>query len=105
LRSCAGQGDFSAVTAFLRFNGARRRQPQIDGWFDSQPAELADIAREWFSQGAGRFMRHVKARPGALPDRAPLEALIRAAYAEIKNKLDAEKDLKSNFSPERTRGW
>jgi hypothetical protein len=146
------------VTAFLRFDGARRRQPHIDAWFDSQPAELADIAREWFSQmrncgedvtellhdghptacvqdaafgyvniftahvnvgffhgasladpakllqGTGRFMRHVKARPGKLPDRAPLEALVRAAYADIKNKLDDERGSRSNSSPERTRG-
>ena len=42
-------------------------------------------------QGTGRFMRHVKARPEALPDRKPLEALIRAAYADIKAKLAAEK--------------
>jgi hypothetical protein len=42
-------------------------------------------------QGDGRFMRHVKARPGALPDRAPLEALIQAAHRDIKSKLAAEK--------------
>lgn len=41
-------------------------------------------------QGTGRFMRHVKAKPEALPDRAPLEALIRAAYEDIKAKLAAE---------------
>jgi len=52
-------------------------------------------------QGTGRFMRHVKARPGALPERASLEALIRAAYADIKARLAAEKDLRPNKSPER----
>ena len=40
-------------------------------------------------QGTGRFMRHVKARPGDLPDSAALRALIRAAYADIKLKLSA----------------
>src|SRR5690349_21373630 len=42
-------------------------------------ASLADPSR--ILEGDGRFMRHVKARPGALPDRAPLQALIEAAYA------------------------
>ena len=47
-------------------------------------------------QGTGRFMRHVKARPGALPDSAPLEALIRAAYEDIKTRLAAERNLRPN---------
>lgn len=133
------------ANSFLRFNGAARHQPRIDQWFEAQRPELAEIAREWFSQmrncgpdvtellhdghptaciedaafgyvnvftahvnvgffhgasledpsrvlqGAGRFMRHVKARPEALPDRAPLEALIRAAYVDIKTRLADEK--------------
>src|SRR4051812_47854977 len=120
------------MTAFLRFNGATRHQPQIDRWFETRNPELVAIAREWFArmrncgpdvtellhdghptacvadaafayvnvftahvnigffhgasladpshvmQGKGRLMRHVKARPGALPDVAPLQALIRA---------------------------
>lgn len=40
--------------------------------------------------GTGRFMRHVKAMPGALPDRAALTTLVRAAYADIKARLAAE---------------
>jgi hypothetical protein len=51
-------------------------------------ASLEDPAN--LLQGTGRFMRHVKARPGALPDRASLKALIRAAYADIKERLAAE---------------
>jgi hypothetical protein len=50
-------------------------------------ASLADPSR--VLQGTGRFMRHLKARPGALPERAPLEALINAAYADIKARLAA----------------
>src|SRR4051795_1830593 len=50
-----------------------------------QGASLADPSR--LLQGTGRFMRHVKARPGALPEHASLEALIQAAYADIKAKL------------------
>ena len=49
-------------------------------------ASLEDPSR--LLQGTGRFMRHVKASPEALPDRAPLEALIRAAYEDIKAKLN-----------------
>jgi hypothetical protein len=45
-------------------------------------------------QGTGRFMRHVRARPGALPDRAPLKALIQAAYADIRAKLAAERSAR-----------
>jgi len=40
--------------------------------------------------GTGRFMRHVKAMPGTLPDRAALAALIQAAYSDIKARLAAE---------------
>lgn len=140
------------MTSFLRFNGARRHEPQIDRWFATRRPELAAIAREWFSQmrncgqdvtellhdghptacvedaafgyvnvftshinvgffhgasledpvrllqGTGRFMRHVKARPGVLTDRAALEALIRAAYEDIKARLAAERGDQSKAS-------
>lgn len=55
-------------------------------------ASLEDPSR--LLQGTGRFMRHVKARPGALPNHAHLEALIRAAYADIKTRLAAESGLR-----------
>ena len=54
-------------------------------------ASLKDPAR--LLQGTGRFMRHVKARPGSLPDDASLKALVRAAYVDIKQKLAAERPL------------
>jgi hypothetical protein len=133
------------MTGFLRFDGALRRQPQIDRWLAERQPELGIIARTWFTemrncgpdvtellhdghptacvgdaafgyvnvftshvnigffhgasledparllQGTGRFMRHVKARPGSLPDRASLEALIRAAYEDIRARLAAER--------------
>jgi hypothetical protein len=60
-------------------------------------ASLEDSSR--LLQGTGRFMRHVKAAPGALPDRAPLEALIRAAYEDIKARLAAERDSRRDESP------
>ncbi len=44
-------------------------------------------------RGSGRFMRHVKARPGSLPDDASLRALVRAAYVDIKERMAAEQGL------------
>jgi hypothetical protein len=37
------------MTSFLRFNGAVKRQPQIDRWFDARAPALGAIAREWFA--------------------------------------------------------
>jgi len=47
-------------------------------------------------RGTGRFMRHVKARPGDLPDATALKGLIRAAYADIKAKLSVLKHERPN---------
>lgn len=41
--------------------------------------------------GDGRFMRHVKARPGALPSDAALTALVHAAYDDIRARLAAKR--------------
>jgi len=41
-------------------------------------------------EGNGRYMRHVKLRPDADPRVAALRALIDAAYADIKVRLEAE---------------
>ena len=41
-------------------------------------------------EGSGKRMRHVKMKPGAEPDFAALSALVDAAYAEIKSRLEAE---------------
>lgn len=41
-------------------------------------------------QGSGKRMRHVKVRPGADLDAGALDALIRAAYADIKRRLAME---------------
>ncbi len=38
--------------------------------------------------GTGRLMRHVKLRPGEDIDASALEALIHAAYADIRRRLD-----------------
>lgn len=41
-------------------------------------------------QGTGRFMRHVKRRPGDAVDTTALQALIDAAYADVQARLAAE---------------
>ncbi len=39
-------------------------------------------------QGAGKFMRHVKLRPGTPADAASLSRLIEAAYSDIKERVE-----------------
>lgn len=90
--ACVGDAAFGYVNVFTAhvnvgfFHGASLEDPSL------------------LLQGTGRFMRHVKARPGALPDRASLEAMIRAAYADIKARLAAEVKLQPDISRMRTRG-
>lgn len=48
-------------------------------------AELPDPQR--LLEGTGRFMRHVKIRPGERVDDGALRELIRAAYTDIKRRL------------------
>lgn len=52
-------------------------------------ASLADPAG--LLEGSGKRMRHVKLAPGREPNVAALRALIAAAYADIKTRLDAER--------------
>ena len=44
-------------------------------------------------QGSGKRMRHVKVKPGVDPDDGSLDALIRAAYADIKRRLALEQSV------------
>jgi hypothetical protein len=39
-------------------------------------------------QGTGKFMRHVKLRPGTAANAAELSRLIDAAYADIKARVE-----------------
>ena len=127
----------------MRFPSAIAHDPAVDAWFESRPAELGAIAREWFLrmracgsdvrellhdghptacvgdaafgytnaftahvnvgfflgavlpdpagllQGDGRYMRHVKLKPGAAVDAASLDALITVAYRDMKARLAA----------------
>jgi hypothetical protein len=47
-------------------------------------ADLADPAG--LLEGTGKYMRHVKLRPGAAIDRKAVAALIQAAYSRVKSR-------------------
>ena len=51
-------------------------------------AELADP--DGLLEGTGKFMRHVKLRPGQPVDDAALRKLIQAAYVDMKQRLEAD---------------
>jgi hypothetical protein len=51
-------------------------------------AELADP--DGLLEGTGKFMRHVKLRPGQQVDDAALRKLIHAAYVDMKQRLKAD---------------
>jgi hypothetical protein len=56
-------------------------------------AELEDPTR--LLEGTGKRMRHVKVKPGVDLDSAALDALIGAAYADIKLRLTVERSDES----------
>ena len=74
--ACLGDAPFGYVNVFTShvnvgfFHGASLRDP----------AHLL--------QGTGRFMRHVKLRPGAATDATALNRLIEAAYSDIKARVE-----------------
>jgi hypothetical protein len=49
-------------------------------------AALPDPSR--LLQGAGKFMRHVKLRPGTAANAAALTKLIETAYSDIKARVE-----------------
>ena len=94
------------MNGMLWFSGAVERDPSIDVWLNEQAPELGAIAHKWFvrmRECGGDVqelmhdgypiaceMRHVKVKPGADLNFAALSALIDAAYADIKSRLEAE---------------
>ena len=70
--ACLGDAPFGYVNAFNSHVNV--------GFY--QGAALPDPAR--LLQGNGKFMRHVKLRPGTATDTASLRMLIEAAYSDIK---------------------
>lgn len=73
--ACIGDAAFAYVNAFTSHVNV--------GFF--RGAELADPAR--VLEGTGRFMRHVKLRPGEPVNSTALQALIEAAYADMQSRL------------------
>ena len=132
------------MNKLLRFNGSVKREPSIEAWMRSKPAELGSIAQHWFElmrgcgddvrellhdghptacigdaafgyvnaftdhvnvgffrgaelrdpagllEGTGKFMRHVKLRPGVTVDDVALGNLIRSSYIDMKQRMGAE---------------
>jgi hypothetical protein len=75
--ACVGDAAFGYVDAF--------RDHVNVGFFHG--ASLPDPAR--LLEGTGKRMRHVKLRPERPPDAPALDALIAAAYRDIRARLDA----------------
>lgn len=76
--ACVGDAAFGYVNAFKDHVNV--------GFF--RGAELADA--NGLLEGTGKFMRHVKLRPGQTIDDAALSKLIQIAYADMRRRLKAE---------------
>ena len=74
--ACLGDVPFAYVNVFTAHVNV--------GFF--QGASLPDPAH--LLQGTGKFMRHVKLKPGTPTNAATLNALIEAAYADIKSRVE-----------------
>ena len=137
------------TSQLFHFPEALPRDPQVEAWFDVRPAELGDLARQWFAvmrrcgpdvrellhdlhpnacageaafgyvnaftthvnvgffrgaelpdpkrllEGNGKFMRHVKLKPGVAVDESALNALIEAAYRDMQVRVAAEAGVAS----------
>ncbi len=74
--ACLGDAPFGYVNVFTAHVNV--------GFFHG--AALPDPAR--LLQGTGKFMRHVKLRPGSPANSAALSRLIEAAYEDIKARVE-----------------
>ena len=74
--ACLGDAPFAYVNIFTSHVNV--------GFF--QGASLPDPAR--LLQGTGKFMRHVKLKPGTPTNAAALNTLIDAAYSDIKARVE-----------------
>ena len=74
--ACLGDAPFGYVNVFTSHVNV--------GFFHG--ASLRDPAR--LLQGSGRFMRHVKLRPGTATKAPALRSLVHAAYADIKARVE-----------------
>jgi hypothetical protein len=74
--ACLGDVPFAYVDVFTQHVNV--------GFF--QGASLPDPAH--LLQGTGKFMRHVKLKPGTTTNAAAINALIEAAYSDIKARVE-----------------
>jgi len=74
--ACLGDAAFAYVNAFTSHVNV--------GFF--QGSSLPDPAR--LLEGTGKFMRHVKLKPGTATNEAALRRLIEAAYSDIKARVE-----------------
>jgi hypothetical protein len=74
--ACLGDAPFGYVNVFTSHVNV--------GFFHG--AALPDPVR--LLQGTGKFMRHVKLRPGTATNAAALSRLIDAAYSDIKARVE-----------------
>jgi len=74
--ACLGDAAFAYVNVFTSHVNV--------GFF--QGSALSDPAR--LLQGTGKFMRHVKLRPGTATNAAALSKLIETAYSDIKARVE-----------------
>jgi hypothetical protein len=74
--ACLGDAPFAYVNVFTQHVNV--------GFFHG--ASLPDPSR--LLQGAGKFMRHVKLKPGTPTNAAALNTLIDAAYVDIKSRVE-----------------
>ena len=74
--ACLGDAAFGYVNVFTSHVNV--------GFFEG--ASLPDPAR--LLQGTGKFMRHVKLKPGTAANAAALRRLIEAAYSDIKARVE-----------------
>jgi hypothetical protein len=76
--ACVGDAAFAYANAFKAHVNV--------GFF--RGAELADP--DGLLEGTGKFMRHVKLRPGQQVNDAALKRLVHAAYIDMQQRLKAE---------------
>jgi hypothetical protein len=74
--ACLGDAPFGYVNVFTSHVNV--------GFFHG--ASLPDPAR--LLEGSGRFMRHVKLRPGMAANAAALQTLIDTAYSDVKDRVE-----------------
>src|SRR5215475_71708 len=74
--ACLGDAAFAYVNVFTSHVNV--------GFF--QGSALSDPAR--LLQGTGKFMRHVKLRPGTVTNAAAISRLINTAYSDIKARVE-----------------